>query len=57
MKMKDILMVMVFDENLSDDWTFGHVDKVCNEEKNSMLKDLFLHVEELWRSKSVFRLN
>ncbi len=44
---KNLLMVMVFDENLSDDLTFEHVGKVYNEEMNSKIMDPFLHVREL----------
>jgi len=44
---KNILVVMVFDENLLDDLMFEHVDMVYNEEKNWMIMDLFLHVKEL----------
>ena len=40
-------MVMVYDENLSDDWMFEHVDRVCNGEKNWMIVDPFLRVRGL----------
>jgi hypothetical protein len=48
---KDLLMVMVFDENLLVDLMFEHVDKVYNEEMNLMIMDQFLHVKELSRSE------